>query len=62
MAEVLRELKADGLGILLVEQKLAIALDLADHCLVLGHRRVVFEGLPSSLRADRAVQAQWLAV
>jgi len=62
VAEVLRGLKAEGLGLLLVEQKLAIALDLADRCAVLGHGRVVFDGPPAALRADAALQAQWLAV
>jgi branched-chain amino acid transport system ATP-binding protein len=48
--------------VLLVEQKLALALDVADRCLVMGHGRIVFEGSPEALRADAAVRREWLEV
>ena len=62
VAEFLRELRQCGIGVLLVEQKLMIALDIADRCLVMGHGRIVFEGTPAELRADDDVRQQWLAV
>lgn len=62
VAEYLRELKRRGIAVLLVEQKLTIALEVADRCLVMGHGRVVFEGTPAELRADAAVRKEWLEV
>jgi branched-chain amino acid transport system ATP-binding protein len=55
-------MRGRGLAVLLVEQKLAIALDLCDRVAVLGQGRIVFEGPPAALRADTQVQSEWLAV
>jgi branched-chain amino acid transport system ATP-binding protein len=44
VAEYLRELKRRGISVLLVEQKLTIALEVADRCLVMGHGQIVFDG------------------
>ena len=62
VAEFLRELKRRGMAVLLVEQKLTIALEVADRCLVMGHGQIVFEGTPAQLRADAAVRKEWLEV
>ena len=62
VAEYLRELKRRGVSVLLVEQKLTIALEVADRCLVMGHGRIVFEGTPAQLRANTAVRKEWLEV
>jgi branched-chain amino acid transport system ATP-binding protein len=62
VAEYLRELKRRGLGVLLVEQKLTIALEVADRCLVMGHGQIVFSGTPVELRADAATRKEWLEV
>jgi branched-chain amino acid transport system ATP-binding protein len=62
VAEFLRELKRRGIGVLLVEQKLTIALEVADRCLVMGHGRIVFSGTPAELRADATVRREWLEV
>ncbi|MFY8084457.1 MAG: ABC transporter ATP-binding protein [Rubrivivax sp.] len=62
VAEYLRALKARGIGVLLVEQKLTIALEVADRCLVMGHGQIVFEGTPEDLRRDAAVRKEWLEV
>jgi len=62
VAEYLRELKRRGTAVLLVEQKLTIALEVADRCLVMGHGQIVFEGTPAQLRADAAVRKEWLEV
>jgi branched-chain amino acid transport system ATP-binding protein len=62
VAEYLRELKRRGISVLLVEQKLTIALEVADRCLVMGHGQIVFEGTPAQLRADTTVRKEWLEV
>jgi branched-chain amino acid transport system ATP-binding protein len=62
VAALLAEMRRRGLAVLLVEQKLTIALDLCDRCAVLGQGRVVFEGTAGDLRAATAVQQEWLAV
>jgi branched-chain amino acid transport system ATP-binding protein len=62
VADYLRELKRRGISVLLVEQKLTIALEVADRCLVMGHGRIVFAGTPAELRADATVRREWLEV
>jgi branched-chain amino acid transport system ATP-binding protein len=62
VAEYLRELKRRGMSVLLVEQKLTIALEVADRCLVMGHGAIVFSGTPAELRADAGVRREWLEV
>ena len=62
VAEYLRELKRRGMSVLLVEQKLTIALEVADRCLVMGHGQVVFEGTPAELRANAYIRKEWLEV
>jgi branched-chain amino acid transport system ATP-binding protein len=58
----LAEIARSGVAVLLVEQKLAIALQISERLYVMGHGRVVFEGTPSELRANDAVRSEWLAV
>jgi len=62
VAGYLRELKRRGISVLLVEQKLTIALEVADRCLVMGHGQIVFEGTPSDLRANAYIRKEWLEV
>jgi branched-chain amino acid transport system ATP-binding protein len=62
VAALLARMRQQGLAVLLVEQKLAIALELCDRVAVLGRGRIVFEGTPAALRADALVQSEWLAV
>jgi branched-chain amino acid transport system ATP-binding protein len=62
VAEFLRELKRRGISVLLVEQKLTIALEVADRCLVMGHGNIVFEGTPAELRANADIRKEWLEV
>ena len=62
MADTLQQLRSQGMAILLVEQKLAIALDIADRVLLMGRGRIVFEGAPQQLRADGALRQEWLEV
>ena len=62
VGEYLRKLKQRGISVLLVEQKLTIALQVADRCLVMGHGQIVFEGTPAELRANADVRKEWLEV
>ena len=62
VAEYLRELKRRGVSVLLVEQKLTIALEVSERCLVMGHGQIVFEGTPSELRDNRYIRKEWLEV
>jgi branched-chain amino acid transport system ATP-binding protein len=62
VAGYLRELRRRGISVLLVEQKLTIALEVADRCLVMGHGQIVFEGTPTELRANADVRKEWLEV
>ena len=62
VAEFLRELKRRGIAVLLVEQKLTIALEVAQRCLVMGHGQIVFTGTPADLRGNEAVRKEWLEV
>ena len=62
VAEYLRELKRRGISVLLVEQKLTIALEVSERCLVMGHGQIVFEGTPAELKANSYVRKEWLEV
>jgi branched-chain amino acid transport system ATP-binding protein len=62
VADYLLALKARGLSVLLIEQKLTIALEISQRCVVMGHGRVVFEGTPAALKADAGVRKEWLEV
>jgi branched-chain amino acid transport system ATP-binding protein len=62
VARLLREIQRRGVSILLVEQKLAIALEISDRVYVMGRGAVVFEGTASQLRANANVREEWLAV
>ena len=62
VGQYLRELKNRGISVLLVEQKLSIALDISDRLYVMGHGQIVFEGSPDDLKANQAVRKEWLEV
>lgn len=62
VAELLQEIAKRGIATLLVEQKLAIAMDIAHRVFVMGHGKVVFEGTPDELRARDDVRKEWLEV
>ncbi len=62
VAEYLKALKEHGISILLVEQKLAIALEISQRVYVMGHGMIVFEGTPDALRANQAIRKEWLEV
>ncbi len=62
VAGYLKELQRRGVSVLLVEQKLTIALEISQRCYVMGHGSIVFEGTPAELRADAYVRKEWLEV
>jgi branched-chain amino acid transport system ATP-binding protein len=62
VARLFDEMKSRGVSILLVEQKLTIALRICQRLYVMGHGRIVFEGSPDDLRANEAVRKEWLEV
>jgi len=62
ISELLQEIASRGISILLVEQRLVIALRISRHVYVMGHGRVVFRGTPADLQADDAVRRAWLEV
>ena len=58
---ILREVNAEtGVGILLVEQNAALALDLADHVFLLETGRVVMDGPSELLRRDDSIRRAYL--
>ncbi len=62
VAEVIEEIRRAGVAVLLVEQKLTIALKVARRVLVMGHGRIVFEGGPEEVSSDSPVMREWLTV
>jgi branched-chain amino acid transport system ATP-binding protein len=62
VAQFLKVLRARGLSVLLIEQKLTIALQISDRCLVMGHGKVVFEGTSASFKSSPEVRKEWLEV
>jgi len=62
VGQYLQTLKARGVSVLLIEQKLTIALRISDRALVMGHGSIVFQGTPETLKADAYVRKEWLEV
>jgi len=62
VGQYLRTLKDKGISVLLIEQKLTIAMAISDRALVMGHGSIVFSGTPASLRADATTRKEWLEV
>jgi branched-chain amino acid transport system ATP-binding protein len=58
----LLELRDRGLSILLIEQKLTIAMQISQRVYVMGHGHMVFDGTPDELRANKLVREEWLEV
>ena len=62
VARLFEEIRKRGVSILLVEQKLAIALDISERLYVMGHGHIVFEGKPRDVRENAAMRKEWLEV
>lgn len=62
VAHLFEEIRNRGVSILLVEQKLTIALKISQRVYVMGHGRIVFEGSPDELRSNDSIRKEWLEV
>lgn len=62
VAQLLKRVTERGISIVLVEQKLTIALDISDDLYVMGHGKMVFHGSPSDLTNAGDVRRDWLEV
>jgi branched-chain amino acid transport system ATP-binding protein len=62
VGDLIAEIARRGVAILLVEQKLSIAMRISHRLYVMGHGRIVFEGTPAELKANEAVRKEWLEV
>ncbi|CCE06109.1 High-affinity branched-chain amino acid transport ATP-binding protein braG [Bradyrhizobium sp. STM 3843] len=62
VGDLIAKIAAAGVAILLVEQKLSIALRISHRVYVMGHGRIVFEGTPDQLKANAAIRKEWLEV
>ena len=62
IAEVISDIHRRGVSVLLVEQKLTIALKVSSRVNVMGHGRIVFEGPPAALQERQDIIQEWLAV
>lgn len=62
VGEYLMKIKARGVSVLLIEQKLTIAMTISDRALVMGHGSIVFQGTPQELRANQYIRKEWLEV
>ena len=62
VGELLAEISRRGVAILLIEQKLGIALKISNRLYVMGHGRIVFQGKPDDFGANSAVRKEWLEV
>ena len=62
VADTLQQLRKQGVAVLLIEQKLAMALEIADRVLLMGHGKVVYAGTPQELQAHAGLRREWLGV
>ena len=59
---LLKKISSKGVSILLVEQKLTIAFNLSNRLYVMGHGKVVYEGLPKEIKENKEIIKEWLEV
>ena len=62
VGQLLEKIAARGLSILLIEQKLTIALKISHRIYIMGHGTIVFEGTPEDLRNNDNIRQEWLEV
>ncbi len=62
VAEFLQQLRTRGVSVLLIEQKLTIALRISQRIYVMGHGHMVFHGTPDDLKANKLIRQEWLEV
>ena len=62
VGQFLKNLKDKGVSVLLIEQKLTIAMKISDRALVMGHGSIVFSGTPTELNENTYISKEWLEV
>jgi branched-chain amino acid transport system ATP-binding protein len=62
VGQYLKTLRSKGVSVLLIEQKLTIAMAISDRALVMGHGSIVFQGTPDSLKQNSSIRKEWLEV
>jgi branched-chain amino acid transport system ATP-binding protein len=62
VGQFLKNLKEKGVSVLLIEQKLTIAMKISDRALVMGHGSIVFSGTPTELNENTYIRKEWLEV
>ena len=59
---LIEEIAQRGISVLLVEQKLNIALKISKRIYIMGHGKIVYEGTPEDLKTDESIRKEWLEV
>ena len=62
VGRLIEEIAQRGISVLLVEQKLNIALKISQRLYIMGHGQIVFEGTSEDFAADQSVRKEWLEV
>jgi branched-chain amino acid transport system ATP-binding protein len=62
VGDLIEEIAQRGVSVLLVEQKLNIALKISKRIFIMGHGKIVFEGTPDDLKEDESIRKEWLEV
>ena len=62
VGHLLEEIARRGVSILLIEQKLSIAMRISRRLYVMGHGRIVFEGTPADIDGRADIRREWLEV
>ncbi|MCG6909633.1 MAG: ABC transporter ATP-binding protein [Deltaproteobacteria bacterium] len=62
VGELIQEIAQRGVSVLLVEQKLSIALKISQRLYIMGHGTIVFEGTPGDLKSNESIRKEWLEV
>ena len=62
VSNLFEEMKKRNISILLVEQKLTIALKISQRVYVMGRGKIVYSGTPNELRENEAIRKEWLEV
>jgi branched-chain amino acid transport system ATP-binding protein len=62
MFAVIRDIRREGVAVLLVEQNVQQSMDIADSAYVLEHGHVVSSGLPQDLLRQTHIQQAYLGI
>ena len=62
VGRLIEEIARRGIAVLLVEQKLSIALKISQRLYIMGHGQIVYEGTPEDIKKNQAVRKEWLEV